>query len=41
VKFTKCAGTVLADGAAEGLYESLSSLASMSELQAALHVDAR
>jgi len=40
-KFTECAGTVLADGAAEGLYESLSSLASISELQAALRVDAR
>jgi 2-methylcitrate dehydratase PrpD len=40
-KFTECAGSVLDDDAVNGLYESLSSLAAISDLQAALRVGAR
>jgi 2-methylcitrate dehydratase PrpD len=40
-KFTECAGTVLDANAVDGLYESLSSLAAVSDLQAALRVDTR
>jgi len=40
-KFAECAGAVLDEPAVDGLYESLSSLASVSDLRSALRADAR